>query len=220
MELDHIFIRAVKDAPEAELLIDFGLVEASANVHLGQGTACRRFFFQNMMLELLWIEDEKEIESDLTKLTRLFERLYSSAENVSPFGVCFRPKEKTTNKALFSSWKYKPSFLPNELFMEFSIDKKLNEPLWFHIPFAIRQSLYPVEKIQSMEHKIDMQEVTFTRITVLKENGLSKTAEIINNESKIQIVEGSYNLLEIEFDMCAKGKTHDFRPSLPLVLRW
>ena len=53
IELDHIFVWTTCGAPEADCLRDFGLVEGSANRHPGQGTACRRFFFHNAMIELL-----------------------------------------------------------------------------------------------------------------------------------------------------------------------
>ncbi len=57
MELDHVFVCTARDAPEAERLRALGLVEGTSNVHHGQGTANRRFFFANAMLELLWVHD-------------------------------------------------------------------------------------------------------------------------------------------------------------------
>jgi len=53
LEFDHMFICTVVDAPEADLLLAFGLTEGASNIHPGQGTACRRIFFRNAMLELL-----------------------------------------------------------------------------------------------------------------------------------------------------------------------
>ena len=35
-----------------------GFLEGSGNVHRGQGTANRRVFFENAMLELIWVCDE------------------------------------------------------------------------------------------------------------------------------------------------------------------
>lgn len=65
MELDRVFVRTARDAPEAERLRALGLVEGTPNVHRGQGTANRRFFFANAMLELLWVHDEIEAASDV-----------------------------------------------------------------------------------------------------------------------------------------------------------
>ena len=46
-ELDHVFLWTALDVPEADLLVDFGLTEGPSNVHPGQGTANRRFFFHS-----------------------------------------------------------------------------------------------------------------------------------------------------------------------------
>lgn len=53
MEIDHIYICTETKAPAGNLLVEFGLEEGSSNVHPGQGTANRRFYFHNLMLELL-----------------------------------------------------------------------------------------------------------------------------------------------------------------------
>lgn len=51
----------------------FGLTEGTSNSHPEQGTANRRFFFPNAMLELLWVHDEHEAQSPLVAPTRLWE---------------------------------------------------------------------------------------------------------------------------------------------------
>ena len=43
MKIDHVFLRAKRNAPEGDLLREFGLVEGSGNRHPGQGTENRRF---------------------------------------------------------------------------------------------------------------------------------------------------------------------------------
>ena len=63
MELDRLFLLCDAGAPEAEALVRLGLHEGQANTHPGQGTACRRFFFGDAYLELLWVYDEREVRS-------------------------------------------------------------------------------------------------------------------------------------------------------------
>ncbi len=58
-ELDHVLVCTQVGAPEAEALVDFGLSEGSANRHPGQGTANRRFFFRNAMIELAFVVDSE-----------------------------------------------------------------------------------------------------------------------------------------------------------------
>jgi hypothetical protein len=70
-ELDHVFVCTALDAPEADLLVAFGLAEGTPNTHPGQGTANRRFYFRNAMLELVWVRDEREARSPLVAPTRL-----------------------------------------------------------------------------------------------------------------------------------------------------
>ena len=58
LRLDHFFILA--EAASADRLIDLGLREGTPNSHPGQGTANRRFFLANAMLEILYIRDAQE----------------------------------------------------------------------------------------------------------------------------------------------------------------
>jgi Glyoxalase-like domain len=57
--VDHAFIACSPGAPEAGALLRLGFIEGQGNTHPGQGTANRRFFFENFMLELLWVADRR-----------------------------------------------------------------------------------------------------------------------------------------------------------------
>jgi hypothetical protein len=72
--LDHAYITCSVGAPEAEVLLEHGFAEGSPNVHPGQGTANRRFFFANFMLELLWVADPLEAAADAVRHTGRWER--------------------------------------------------------------------------------------------------------------------------------------------------
>jgi len=71
VELDYVFVCTALDAPEADLLVAFGLAEGPPNTHPGQGTANRRFYFRNALLELGWARDEREARSPLVAPTRV-----------------------------------------------------------------------------------------------------------------------------------------------------
>ena len=71
VEVDHVFVSCSIGAPEGDRLIELGLVEGSPNRHPGQGTANRRFFFANAMLELIWVHDPAEAQSDAQPARRL-----------------------------------------------------------------------------------------------------------------------------------------------------
>ena len=65
LRLHLVFVCTSVGAPEAEDLLGAGLVEGSPNTHPSQGTANRRFFFDSVMLELLWGHNEREAQSAL-----------------------------------------------------------------------------------------------------------------------------------------------------------
>jgi len=71
IELDHLFVCTAPGAPQAEDLVQFGLLEGPPNQHPGQGTANRRFSFKNAMIELLWVSDAEESQSEFTRGTQL-----------------------------------------------------------------------------------------------------------------------------------------------------
>lgn len=220
MELDHIFIRTTKGAPEGDLLLDFGLVEGTPNTHPGQGTANRRFFFHNMMIELLWIDDYEEVQSERTKPMRLFERLSTSNPEISPFGICFRPSDNSIGKPTFATWDYKPQYLPNSLSIQVGSKTPLCEPMWFYVSFAKRSDSFPREKSQPINNKLSLKEVTAATVTINNTCNLSEVAQEISKLHNFKLKESDQNLLELEFDYGREGKFHDFRPDLPLIFRW
>src|SRR5438552_13949741 len=115
-ELDHIFMCASHNADEADRLTAIGLTEGEANRHPGQGTACRRFFFRNAYLELVWVADEEEARGALAAPTRLWDRWTGrGAGAVCPFGVVLRPASEAEREPPFAFWPYRPPYLPAPL---------------------------------------------------------------------------------------------------------
>src|SRR5262245_34278434 len=110
--------------PAADLLKQAGLIEGTPNQHPDQGTACRRFFFANAMLELLWLQDEIEARSEQTRGTRLWERLSAAGQTASPYGVILRPAPRTEPVCPWQSWSYRPQTMPG-LELEIASDTEL-----------------------------------------------------------------------------------------------
>ncbi|MDC8760520.1 VOC family protein [Janthinobacterium fluminis] len=215
MEIDHIFIRVRRGAPEAEALRQFGLAEGSANVHTGQGTANRRFFFHNAFIELLWLDDAAQAQSELTRPTMLFERLGGDAPRVSPFGLCFRPSAPGDKAAPFPSWPYRPVYLPPGLAVDIAA-APLSEPMWFFLSFGARPDAAAPTRRQPLLHRAGLREITSLRLTAPAAGAPSAAAVAAGIETR----EGAAHLLEIGFDGEGAGRAHDFRPALPLLLRW
>ena len=93
-ELDHVFICTARGGnAEADRLVTLGLTEGGPNVHPGQGTACRRFFFRNAYLELLWVDKPDEAQSESVRPMRLWERWSGRAEQLAHSDWAFVPKQ-------------------------------------------------------------------------------------------------------------------------------
>ncbi|OQX02821.1 MAG: glyoxalase-like domain protein [Thiothrix lacustris] len=219
MQMDHIFVCVQAHAPEADALVALGLTEGSPNRHPGQGTANRRFFFDNAFLELLWLADAEEAQQPLTQPTRLYERLCDTTGQISPFGVCFRPSmpDELPN---FPVWQYQPGYLPASLQVDIAMDTPLAEPMWFFLGFGSRPDQASASKQQPLQHSLGVKTVTALRLTVVTQVPLSQAATAAQQVSGVEVCVGDVPLLEISFDEEKQEQMRDFRPLMPLVLRW
>jgi hypothetical protein len=220
MEIDHIYICTETKAPAGDLLIEFGLVEGSSNTHPGQGTANRRFYFHNLMLELLWVENIEEVQSQRTKPMRLFERCLGATNTVSPFGIGLRPTMGSHETIPFPTWDYHPIYLPDFLKIQVADNTPLSEPMYFYRFFAARQDKASTLKIEPMEHEVPFKEVTSVKVHVNQDIDLSYSACVLNQIQNLSIEKAKEHLIELEFDNGTLNQSKDFRPDLPLLLRW
>lgn len=219
MEIDHIFICTKYSAPAAKLLKKFGLTEGTSNTHSGQGTANRRFFFKNLFIELLWLENAEEAKSTLTSPTMLYERLTSKSKNTSPFGVCFRPNNLIDRTVKFPSWVYEPIYLPKGLEVNIAKNTTLLEPMWFFLSFASRPDLAPSIKRQPLEHPNGLVEATAIEITIPNSHK-NFSLSYLQQLGILKIIDGTDHLLEITFDHRRHGLLKDFRPYLPMIFKY
>ncbi len=218
MEIDHIFVCVARSAESADLLSDFGLSEGTANRHRGQGTANRRFFFNNAFIEFLYLVDSKEAQSVLTSPTNLYERLSSTTDQVSPFGVCFRPSVKGESFA-FPAWSYRPEYLPAG-FDVFIAHAPSCEPLWFYLDFATRPDTAQPENRQVTAHRCGFKEISSVKVSSPTLGEFSEVVVAANAIEAFEFVQGAEHLVEVGFDSERAGEMKDFRPALPLIFKW
>lgn len=221
VEPDHIFICTSPGAPIADALVQFGLREGSPNTHPGQGTANRRFFFRNMTLELLWVDDAEQARGMPAGPLHLYERCREDG-NASPFGLAFRPfmSGAAPENPGFPTWKYHPPYLPEPLRILIAADVDVAEPLYFYLPFAGRQDSPDKAGIEPLEHPCGFREVTLIDVRICTQGNLSPAARTIGSLPGISIEKGERHLLEITFDHGIQGRRKDFLPHLPLVFKW
>lgn len=238
-ELDHLFICTDVNAPAAQSLASIGLQEGPSNVHPGQGTANRRFFFHNAMLELLWVHSREEATSDSIRRTQLWKRWQQRASShTCPFAFCLRPTSsiatssiekssieksdvETDNPLLFESWDFCPPYLPEPLSISIATNSSiLAEPMLFQTPFSMRPDQKPPEKRPPLNHPLGLREITSVAFTVPTDFVHSVELQSVLQKTDIQCRTGEPYGVELGFDHQHRGQSVDLRPELPLVLRW
>ena len=225
VELDHLFICTGVGAPEADELVVFGLAEGTSNLHPGQGTTNRRFFFRNAMLELLWVHDEREARSPLITRAWLWERWRYRFTGYSPFGICLRypsAQQALAGQAALpvATWEYRPPYLPPELHLDVANGTAASEPLVFATPYGGRPDALPEERRQPLVHPKGVVEIMGLRITLPRGKPISGVVHALQRAGVVSFESGNDHLAEIEFDHASQGQRADFRPLLPLRFRW
>jgi hypothetical protein len=213
IELDHVFVCTAPGAPEAEEFVRFGLHEGPPNRHPGQGTANRRFAFANAMIELLWVNDAEEAQSECSRRTQLWERWFSREGKASPFGICVRPVDSQNTESPFPAWRYLPPYLPDPLVMHLG-EAGVEEPMWVYLGFMQRSD----REQRFVEHPIGIREISSLTLTTpvpLR----SIASQRILESGVLSAKKGPKSLLEIGFDGNRRKEIADFRPHLPLVFQ-
>jgi Glyoxalase-like domain len=217
-ELDHLYILATPGAPEGQRLVDLGITEGSPNVHPGQGTANRRFYFHNAMLELIYVTDETEARSALVAPTRLWERSRWRQTAACPFGLCLHPAGDEPPP--FPTFDYRPPYLPGGGAIPIAKGTMAIEPMLFINPWGQRPEAFPPDQRQPLDHPLGVREVTGVHIVSA---GCELPTDSLDTVRRLGIAtfsQGDGHLLELTFEGGTRGGSADLRPDLPLVLHW
>ncbi len=173
LEIDHVFIAVQPEAPEAEILRDFGLTVGTGLTHAGQGTRNVRFFFENAYLELLWVHDSAEVQSSVVRRTGLWERCRWRETRACPFGIALRAVGDT-GALPFPTWQYAPPYLPPESPILIAANSsETAEPLVFIVPGGQRPADYPEDRRQPLAHERRVRELTAVALTLPSDGAYS-----------------------------------------------
>jgi hypothetical protein len=213
LSVDHVFVAVSRGGPEVEPLLDAGFAEGPPNVHRGQGTACRRFFFENVYLEFAWLEDPAEATSPLVRPTGLDLRL-GGGPGSSRIGICVRLSSEMNDPPV-STWAYRPPYLPQG----YSIPVAANsanprEPLLFFLPAALARA-------PAIEpHPNGTRAVSHVALTLPKWGTVSPELDWLVNGGLMSFDVGDAESLQVEFDGRARGQSLRLDTATPLVMSW
>ncbi len=199
--LDHVYVFCRPGAPEAARLEAIGLRVGRSRRHLGQGTANRCYFFGNAMLELIWVEDERAVRSDLVRPLGLWERSRWRETGASPFGFCLRLRPGVLLPV--PSFEYAPPYLPAGMVLHVPREQDLQQPL----VFAMRAPWSP----PPTEHPLGDARVT----RCISTQPVLPPVDLDVYEARL----GAHHF-EIELDGPGGTNVLDCATELPLVLRW
>ena len=215
--VDHLFICVREGGHEAQRLISLGLYEGSPNAHPGQGTRNRRFFFQNFMLELIWLDDPAAAASEAVRRTLLLDRCQQ--RDACPFGVCLVPFDVRGAEVPFPAWGYRPPYAPDSPPIQVATGAGLDEPMWFYLDFVGPIELRRLREAEPKEHPIGVRELTRIHLSSPTEPP-SEAARVLRERGVVTFAAASEYLAELTFDGGGAGAQADLRPDLPLILRW
>ncbi|MGH1365533.1 MAG: hypothetical protein ACRBF0_18365 [Calditrichia bacterium] len=218
-EIDHLFILSEFEAPQAEELVKFGWTEGSRNTHPGQGSANRRFYCRNAMLEFLWITDKVEATTGEAGRLKLYDRSKWRNNKSSPFGICLRPTSLPPQALPFPTWLYKPEYFPDIAGIQMSDEPdSLLSPEVFMLPFPERQEDYPPKRQQPLKHQFGGEYLTKTTLHGQFPDSSLALAELAKHNI-IELKQGSSPTLELTLDSGTHGRM-DFRPQIPLIINY
>jgi len=214
--LDHLILLCERDAPEADALVDLGLTEGRSNTHPGQGTANRRFFFQNAYLEFLWVHDEIEARSEMARTTQLWERWAGRRVDACPFGVVLRRSSESAPPP-FSLRAYRPAYLPPGMTLDVADGVPLTEPAVFFLGF-----IGPRGTAQSaaLSHRPGLECITRVTIDTPVSGSRSEAMKWLEASAVLSLRPADRWLMTVAFDNHRAGASADLRPALPLLLEW
>ncbi len=206
MEVDHIFIFSSARGEEANSLIEFGLTEGSSRLHPGQGTKNRKFYFENFFLEILWVVNEKEIQSELTAPTKLWERSQFENNDHSPFGLCL-VNAASTDQLFETSKIYQPNYFPEGMSIDFITNQEYPKLPWtFRLPYRGEKKPHT----EPTEHANQIKRLTRVEFEMPTLNYGTKFVNHFQDVDLIEFTTGNRMHLTLEFDNMRQGKTREF----------
>lgn len=218
-ELDHVFLCTTKPEIAVESLVLSGLQVGAKESHPGQGTANTVFFFDNAYFELLWAVAEHKTKNKQIKELNLWERTHSKG---CPFGIAFRFHNSESSKTIpFETWGYEAPWLPPDAVIPILTPKnRPKQPLLLISLVAQRPADLPLENRPPLNQIGKSRQITHITIYTPKPNKIPDGAKILLKSGVFTWSSSKDYFMELELDSRREGKTNNFRPNLPLAIKW
>jgi len=211
LQLDHLFIITNDAAAIADDCRSLGWVETAPNAHRGQGTANRRFNFQNFKFELLFVNDTNEAAHGAGRDLRILQR--SQQPRTSPIGIVTRLAH--SDSPSFPHWRYFPDYFHGK--MSFAVGQnsnQLREPLCICMPKELTHLSKTAGNSPNPDWMLTSADI-FVPVTD-PSPCLRHFAEIEN----VRIHYGQAHQLTLTFNHGKLNESKQFSPQLPLMINF
>ncbi|SIO13555.1 hypothetical protein [Algoriphagus halophilus] len=211
MKIDHIFIFSSNSGVEADELVKFGLSEGSSRIHPGQGTTNRKFYFENFFLEILWVQNQVEIQKERTKPTKLWERSNFKNNEYLPFGLCLI-NDEDSELIFTNSSTYQPVYFLDGKAIDYITEPQL--PWIFRLPYKG----YKIEINEPLVHPKKLKKLTKTTFRTPIVNELTESIQKLSGGT-INFLKSNEVDLILEFDDAKSNQEIRFE-NLSLTLQY
>lgn len=216
--IDHIFMLVEEDGPEIDSMASLGLVETYRRTHPGQGTQNVCYCFDNLYLELLWVDDLNAVRSDAIRRTGLYERSLWRTNGTCPFGIAWRRSQAGPATSI-PSWVFTPPYLPKDMSIPLAIDSDDPcQPMMFESPRSTSPVEWPMVKRGTLQHSVGLGAVTEIRLAMPADSppGLALTTIARSASPPVRIDElGAYR---VQIRIASLGNNPDLKPDSQITL--
>lgn len=226
--LDHFLISVAREAPERAALEKAGFrVAPFLNEHDGQGTASITFEFENSYLELVWPDERVSVDPAFQRGFEKFrQRSAWRTSGWSPIGFALHRVGPPVPLPV-PSWSIAPPWMDPGTSMQILTprDDTKSPSVSVHpqavsdVP-ALDVTRRHLRAAGAMSQPNGVKRVTAARLVMPRGYQPAQALTYLQSQHVLALDRGDAWTLELTFDRGAQGKVRDFRPELPLRVRY
>lgn len=227
--LDHVWIATRPGATVERAALEAAgfRIAPTINRHDGQGTASATVEFENGFFEMIWPDDSVAVAGTGARgKQRFIERMNWRTNRTSPFGIALRPTASTPATFPFETWEVRSEWMePGTALVMMTPRGSRAISIAIH-PHGtdeganLRAIAAGGAQAAMFLHPNGARRITSLRVVADGADGLPPSADFVRTAGAAELVAGNEWLMELTLDRGRAGREKDFRPTMPLVMRW
>jgi hypothetical protein len=219
LEVDHVYVWVTRGGPELPALQELGLkAHGHVTVHTGQGSASQSFLFRTMYLELVWVEDERELAEFIAATPNASgPPPPGDTSGISPFGIGLHYRTPDSPPLPIELEPYVASWMPEGSVID--IPPRISP--YSPSVFVLRGPLAYLDVPAHLTGQpLGLERLTGLAVTVPDGAPLDPAMEYLVERGVAALRRGARPLMELTFDGGRQGKALELGPSFPLIIRY